>query len=112
VTESALEQVFETLDLDEKVRLTDTIGEADVVLALRAKLKHSSWVRDVAKLRQLPIYAIKVRLLMSFFVCPWEPEKPMGFGQSYKPISYALGSEAPAIVEHAFHKRWVAAYPP
>ena len=60
MTESALEQVFETLDLDQKVRLTENIGDADVVLALRAKLKHNSWVRDVAKLRQLPIYAIKV----------------------------------------------------
>lgn len=60
MTESALEQVFETLDLDQKVRLTDNIGDADVILALRAKLKHNSWVRDVAKLRQLPIYAIKV----------------------------------------------------
>jgi hypothetical protein len=82
VTESALEQVFETLDLDEKVRLTDTIREADVVLALRAKLKHSSWVRDVAKLRQLPIYAIKVRRLMYCVVRPSEPGKLTGFGYS------------------------------
>ncbi|GAQ85641.1 hypothetical protein KFL_002460160 [Klebsormidium nitens] len=63
VTESALEQVFETLDLDRKVRLTDNIGDADVILALRAKLKHNSWVRDVAKLRQLPIYAIKANTM-------------------------------------------------
>lgn len=48
------------MGLEEVVQLTNDIGIADAVLAVRSKLKSNSWVRGMAKYRQLPIFAIKV----------------------------------------------------
>lgn len=61
VTEESLEQVMDVMGLENTVQITEDIGAADAVLALRSKLKSNSWVRGMAKFRQLPIFVIKVR---------------------------------------------------
>ena len=61
ISESSLEQVVEVMGLKDAILPTDDIGAADAVIALRSKLKQSSWVRGIARYRQLPIFAIKVR---------------------------------------------------
>ncbi|CAM6095756.1 unnamed protein product [Calypogeia fissa] len=63
VTETSLKQVLEVMGLEERVQLTDDIGIADAVLALRSKLKSSAWVRGMAKYRQLPVFAIKANTM-------------------------------------------------
>lgn len=60
VTETSLRQVLDVMGLDEFVELTNDIGIAHAVLALRSKLKSNAWVRGMAKYRQLPVFAIKV----------------------------------------------------
>lgn len=60
VTEESLEQVMDVMGLENTVQITEDIGAADAVLALRSKLKSNSWVRGMAKFRQLPIFVIKV----------------------------------------------------
>ena len=55
-----MEQVLETMGVQSQIEVTADIGAADAVLALRSKLKHNTWVRGMAKYRQLPIFAIKV----------------------------------------------------
>ena len=52
------------MGLKDAILLTDDIGAADAVIALRSKLKQSSWVRGIARYRQLPIFAIKVRRMI------------------------------------------------
>lgn len=51
---------MDVMGLENAVQITGDIGAADAVLALRSKLKSNSWVRGMAKFRQLPIFAIKV----------------------------------------------------
>lgn len=63
ITEDSLEQVVEVMGLEDAVLLTDDLGAADAVLALRSKVKHNSWVRGIARLRQLPIFAIKANTM-------------------------------------------------
>lgn len=63
VTGSSVEQVVEVMGLHKAVQLTHDIAAADAILALRSKLKHNSWVRGIAKLRQLPIFAIKANTM-------------------------------------------------
>ncbi|KAL2629220.1 hypothetical protein R1flu_013906 [Riccia fluitans] len=63
VTEASLEQVMEVMGLENAVQLTNDIGTADVVLALRSKLKQNPWVRGMAKYRQLPVFAIKANTM-------------------------------------------------
>ncbi|KAL3698041.1 hypothetical protein R1sor_012117 [Riccia sorocarpa] len=63
VTEASLEQVMEVMGLENAVQLTSDIGTADVVLALRSKLKQNPWVRGMAKYRQLPVFAIKANTM-------------------------------------------------
>lgn len=63
VTEASLEQVVEVMGLEDAIQLTDDVGAADAVLALRNKLKHNSWLRGIAKFRQLPIFAIKANTM-------------------------------------------------
>eukprot|EP00250_Pteridium_aquilinum_P015802 c22769_g1_i1 orf=859-3015(-) len=59
ISDSSLEQVVEVMGLEDAIQLTDDLGAADAVLALRSKLNQSSWMRGIAKYRQLPIFAIK-----------------------------------------------------
>ncbi|RMF24094.1 MAG: AAA family ATPase [Cyanobacteria bacterium J083] len=54
---SQLEQVIEILNLP--IVLTKDINGADVVLALRAQIKNHSKLRELAKTKQVPIYAVK-----------------------------------------------------
>ena len=54
---SQLEQVIEVLNLP--VVLTKDLDSADAVLALRSHIKNHSKLRNLAKLRQIPIYAVK-----------------------------------------------------
>ncbi|BBN12800.1 hypothetical protein MPTK1_5g22990 [Marchantia polymorpha subsp. ruderalis] len=63
VTEASLEQVMEVMGLENSVQITNDIGAADVVLALRSKLKQNAWVRGMAKYRQLPVFAIKANTM-------------------------------------------------
>lgn len=57
VGKSQLEQVIQTLNLP--VQLTKDLDSADAVLALRSHVKHHSKLRQVAKVRHLPIHTIK-----------------------------------------------------
>lgn len=52
-----LEQVIQSLNLP--VKLTKDLDSADAVLALRSHVKHHSKLRQVAKVRHLPIHTIK-----------------------------------------------------
>lgn len=63
VTEESLEQVMDVMGLENTVQITEDIGAADAVLALRSKLKSNSWVRGMAKFRQLPIFVIKANTM-------------------------------------------------
>lgn len=56
---------MDVMGLENTVQITEDIGAADAVLALRSKLKTNSWVRGMAKFRQLPIFAIKVSYLLA-----------------------------------------------
>eukprot|EP00884_Botryococcus_braunii_P022841 jgi/Botrbrau1/9240/Bobra.180_1s0002.1 len=51
--------VIEEMGLNESIRLTGNIREADVVLSVRSRVRESSWVKDQARQLGLPIYAIK-----------------------------------------------------
>lgn len=61
ISDSSLEQVVEVMGLEDAIQLTDDLGAADAVLALRSKL--NQWVRGIAKYRQLPIFAIKANTM-------------------------------------------------
>jgi stage III sporulation protein SpoIIIAA len=52
-----LEQIIEVLELP--VVLTKDMDSADAVLALRTHIKNHAKLRQVAKVRQLPIYSVK-----------------------------------------------------
>jgi R3H domain len=52
-----LEQVIEVLNLP--VVLTKDMGSADAVLALRTHIKNHSKLRQISKVRQVPIYSVK-----------------------------------------------------
>ncbi|EAM50590.1 R3H domain-containing nucleic acid-binding protein [Crocosphaera watsonii WH 8501] len=54
---SQLEQVIEVLNLP--IVLTKDLDNADVVVALRSHLKNQSKLRQVAKMRQVPIHGVK-----------------------------------------------------
>lgn len=54
---SQIEQVIEVLKLP--VVLTKDIDSADAVLALRSQIKHHSKLRQLTKMRHLPIHAVK-----------------------------------------------------
>lgn len=57
VSRHQLEQVVQTLNLP--VVLTKDIDNADAVLALRSHVKNHSKLRQIAKVRQVPIHTIK-----------------------------------------------------
>jgi stage III sporulation protein SpoIIIAA len=52
-----LEQVIEVLNLP--VVLTKDMGSADAVLALRTHIKNHAKLRQISKVRQVPIYSVK-----------------------------------------------------
>jgi stage III sporulation protein SpoIIIAA len=57
VSRHQLDQVIDTLNLP--IVLTKDIDSADAVLALRSHIKNHSKLRHLAKIRQLPIHAVK-----------------------------------------------------
>ncbi len=57
VSRAQLEQVIHTLNLP--ILLTKDIDHADVIFALRSHLKSHSKLKQVARVKQVPIYAIK-----------------------------------------------------
>ena len=57
ISKHHLDQVIETLRLP--VLLTKDLESADAVLALRSHVKHHSKLRQIAKVRQLPIHTVK-----------------------------------------------------
>ncbi|KAJ7563006.1 hypothetical protein O6H91_03G092800 [Diphasiastrum complanatum] len=63
ISEDLLEQVMEVMELEQAINLTNNIGIANVILALRSELKQNSWVKNMARFRQLPIYAIKANTM-------------------------------------------------
>lgn len=60
IDSGSLNAAISALDLEPYVEMTGDLGAADAVLALRTKLKTNSWVRGMAKFRQLPVFAVKV----------------------------------------------------
>eukprot|EP00899_Mesostigma_viride_P011826 jgi/Mesvir1/20644/Mv14865-RA.1 len=63
ISEEALEQVVEALGLSDAVQITDDISTADAVLALRSRLRATTWVREAVKEHRIPIYAIKANTM-------------------------------------------------
>ncbi|XP_057856494.2 protein SEEDLING PLASTID DEVELOPMENT 1 isoform X2 [Cryptomeria japonica] len=59
IMEANLEQVLEAMGLENAVELTNDIGAADAMLALNSKIKQNSWIKEMAKYRQLPVFVIK-----------------------------------------------------
>jgi len=57
ISQSQLEQVLDVMKLP--VTLTKSLDEADAVLALRSQVKNHSKLRQLAKTREVPIYAVK-----------------------------------------------------
>ncbi len=57
ISASELEQIIDVLQLP--VVLTKDMDSADAVLALRTHIKNHAKLRQVAKIRQLPIYSVK-----------------------------------------------------
>lgn len=57
ISKHHLDQVIETLKLP--VVLTKDLDSADAVLALRSHVKHHSKLRQIAKVRHLPIHTVK-----------------------------------------------------
>jgi stage III sporulation protein SpoIIIAA len=57
VSRHQLDQVIRTLNLP--IAITKDIDNADAVLALRSQVKNHSKLRQIAKLRQVPIHTIK-----------------------------------------------------
>lgn len=48
------------LGMNEVMRTTDIISEADAVLALSAKIKKNQHIEELAKSRAIPIFVTKV----------------------------------------------------
>ena len=61
VSEDHLAQVLQVMGLAPRLSVTSDVTLADAVVAVRSKLKGSGWLRGVARLRNMPIYAVKVR---------------------------------------------------
>jgi hypothetical protein len=57
VSRHQIEQVIQTLNLP--IVLTKDIDNADVILALRAPIKHHAKLRHLARSRQIPIHVVK-----------------------------------------------------
>jgi hypothetical protein len=57
ISRSQMEQVIEILNLP--IVITKDINSADVVLALRSQVKNQANLRQMAKIRQVPIHGIK-----------------------------------------------------
>ena len=55
-----LEEVIASLELEERVVLTDQLEDASAVLAVKARVKGATWLRHAARARGMPIYALKV----------------------------------------------------
>ena len=55
-----LEEVVESLGLTERVALTTVLEEAAAVLAVKSRVKGATWLRHAARVRGIPIYALKV----------------------------------------------------
>ena len=55
-----LEEVVESLGLTERVALTNVLEEAAAVLAVKSRVKGATWLRHAARVRGIPIYALKV----------------------------------------------------
>ena len=58
-------QVAEVLGLEDVINVTDDIGTADAILASTSEMKQNPWVRGVAKFHQIPIFVIKVILILA-----------------------------------------------
>jgi hypothetical protein len=55
-----LEEVIASLELEDRVELTDQLEDASAVLAVKARVKGATWLRHAARARGMPIYALKV----------------------------------------------------
>lgn len=54
-------QGIKQLKIDDTIKFTDNISEADVLIALQSKLKKNSRLQAAARSQSLPTYVIKVR---------------------------------------------------
>ena len=55
-----LEEVIASLGLEDRVALTTVLEEAAAVLAVKSQVKGATWLRHAARVRGMPIYALKV----------------------------------------------------
>ncbi|ERN01283.1 uncharacterized protein ycf45 [Amborella trichopoda] len=63
ILEADLLQVIKFMGLDHAIDITDDIGTANAILALKSELKQNPWIRGVAKFHQLPIFVIKANTM-------------------------------------------------
>lgn len=55
------------MGLEDEIDVTDDIGTADAILASSSEMKQNPWIRGIAKFHQLPVFVIKVTLLLYLF---------------------------------------------
>lgn len=55
------------MGLTEEIDVTDDISNADAILASSYEMKENPWIRSVAKFHQLPVFVIKVFILLCFW---------------------------------------------
>lgn len=60
ILEVDLLEVATVMGLGDVIDVTDDIAAADAILACSSEIKENTWIRDTAKLHQLPVFVIKV----------------------------------------------------
>ena len=55
----ALRRVMKTMSVDDQVCIVDLLEDATVVIAPKAQVKSSTWLRHAARARGMPIYAVR-----------------------------------------------------
>lgn len=66
ILEADLLQVAKVMGLEDEIDVTDDIGTADAILASGPELKQNPWIRGVAKFHQLPVFVIKVSIIITY----------------------------------------------
>ena len=67
ILDADLLQVATVMGLEDEIEVTDDIGTADAILASSSEMKQNPWIRGIAKFHQLPVFVIKVTLLLYLF---------------------------------------------
>jgi hypothetical protein len=56
--------VAKVMGIENEIDVTDDIGAADAILASSSEMKQNPWIRGVAKYHHLPVFVIKVLLIV------------------------------------------------